>query len=122
MTAEQIVQQNLDAYNARDIDTFMSFFADDIMLYNFGIHEPTAVGKAKVRAIYEQLFMASPALHSSIKNRIVFDNKVIDYEDITGRLGQKDTVEMVLIYEVEEEKIIRITAIKKIIPHLCTKP
>jgi len=112
-TAEHIVQQNLDAYNARNIDAFLSSFAETIMLYSFGKNEPTAVGKAKVRAIYEQLFVASPELHSSIKNRIVFDNKVIDHEYITGRLGLKKAIEMVLIYEVEGGKIARITAIKK---------
>ena len=33
MTNTDIAQKQLDAYNARDIDTFMSFWADDAQYY-----------------------------------------------------------------------------------------
>lgn len=112
MTSEQIVQQNLDAYNNRNIETFMSHFSDDIQLFAFGNPIPTADSKAKVKAIYQNLFEQSPELFSKIKKRIVFKNKVIDHEVISGRMGKKAPVEMVLIYEVEDGKIIKITAIK----------
>jgi len=84
-----------------------------IRKYNFGIEKPSAQGLAEVRKIYQNLFEQSPKLHSTIIKRIVFENKIIDHESITGRLGNENPIEMVLIYEVEEEKIIRITAIKK---------
>lgn len=113
MTTEQIVQHNIEAYNARDIDAFMSDFDTSILMYNFGSEKPSARGLEEVRSIYTNLFERSPNLFSKIKKRIVFDNKVIDHEVITGRLGKKETVEMVLIYEVENEKIIKITAIKE---------
>jgi hypothetical protein len=112
-TPEQIVQKNLDAYNALDLETFMSCFHKEITMYNYGIAEPSAKGLEEVRKIYKGLFDQSPSLHSNILKRIVFENKVIDHESITGRLGSKDIIEMVLIYEVKDEKIIKITAIKK---------
>jgi hypothetical protein len=34
-TAEQVVQANLDCYNKRDLEGFMSYFSADIKLYNF---------------------------------------------------------------------------------------
>jgi hypothetical protein len=37
----------------------------------------------------------------------------MDHEYITGRLGQKGAVEMVLIYEIDGGKISKITAIKQ---------
>lgn len=113
MSPEKIVQKNLDAYNSLDIKTFMSCFHDEIKMYNYGNDQPSAQGLEEVQKIYQDLFEQSPKLYSTIIKRIVFDNKVIDHESITGRLGNKNTIEMVLIYEVNEEKIIKITAIKK---------
>ncbi|MFK7771404.1 MAG: nuclear transport factor 2 family protein [Saprospiraceae bacterium] len=113
MSPEKIVQKNLDAYNSLDIETFMACFHADIKMYNFGIEKPSAQGLAEVRKIYQDLFKQSPKLYSTIIKRIIFENKVIDHESITGRLGNENPIEMVLIYEVEEQKIIKITAIKK---------
>jgi hypothetical protein len=109
---EKIVQKNLDAYNSLDLETFMSCFHSEIKMYNFGIEKPSAQGLEEVRKIYQGLFEQSPKLHSVIIKRIIFENKIIDHESITGRLGNEDPSEMVLIYEVIEEKIINITAIK----------
>jgi hypothetical protein len=58
------------------------------------------------------LFDASPKLHSTILKRIVFNNKVIDHERIVGRQGSDAPLEIVVIYEVNEGKIFRLTAIR----------
>ena len=113
MTVEQVVQQNLEAYNARDLDKFMSSFSEDIEMYNFTDGKMTAKGLLEVRKIYQELFDLSPQLHSTILKRIVFDNKIIDHEWIDGRRGSKTPVELVLIYEVKNEKIVKTTAIRK---------
>lgn len=110
---EDIVQANLDAYNAHDLETFMSFFAENVTMFNFNDGGQTANGIAEVRAIYEPYFKASPNLHSKILKRTVFDNKVIDHEYITGARGSKEPFEIVLIYEVENDKIIKMTAMRK---------
>lgn len=39
---EEIVQQQLDAYNARDIDAFMACWADDAQYYQ---HPDTLLGR-----------------------------------------------------------------------------
>ena len=91
----------------------MSAFSEEIELYNFSDSKPTAVGSDAVRKMYQSLFEQSPNLHSTILKRIVFDNKVIDHESIKGRMGKEGNIEMVLIYEVELNKISKITAIKK---------
>ena len=113
MTPEQIVQENLDFYNNRNIDGFMSSFSEEIKMYNHGDSTPTVVGKNQVRKVYSQLFEKSPKLHSTILKRIVIGNKVIDHESITGRNGNKEILELVLIYEVANQKINRITVIRK---------
>ena len=112
-TPEQIVQENLNFYNSRDIDGFMTSFSDEISIYEFQKAKPSVVGLEKVRKVYTRLFENSPKLHSTIVKRITFDNKVIDHESITGRNDQKDILELVLIYEVKNQKISKITVLRK---------
>jgi hypothetical protein len=112
-TPEQIIQTNLDCYNNRDIDGFMTSFSNDITFYNYADNKPTAIGLEQVRKLYKELFDLSPNLHSTILRRITFDNKVIDHESIIGRRGSDEIFEIVLIYEVKGDKIFKVTAIRK---------
>lgn len=110
---EKVVQANLDAYNNRDIDGFMSYFSEDILVKNFDTGATSAQGRQAVREIYTRLFEASPNLHSKILKRTVFDNKVIDHEYITGRNGSPEPLELVLVYEVRDGTIFRISVMRK---------
>jgi hypothetical protein len=110
---EQVVQQNLDFYNNRDIEGFMRSFSEDIVFFTFDDHKITASGLEEVRKLYTALFDASPTLHSTILKRIVFDNKVIDHESIVGRKGSSEILELVLIYEVKNDKIYKVTVMRK---------
>lgn len=109
---EGIVQQNVRYYNNRDIDGFISTLSDDIALYLFGVDSPTVVGIENIKKFYKNLFDVSPKLHTTILNRIVFNNKVIDHERIIGRMGSDELLELVVIYEVKHGKICRLTAIR----------
>jgi hypothetical protein len=113
LSSEQIVQSNLEAYNNRDLETFMSWFSDDIALYSFGEMKLLASGKPAIEKLYKELFEASPKLHSTILKRIVFENKVIDHESIVGRKGSSDVLEIVMIYDVKDGKIFKMTSIRK---------
>ncbi len=113
LTPEQVVQTNLDFYNNRDIEGFMKSFSPEIKFYNFQSDSATIEGLEQCRKVYQNLFDQSPKLHSKILKRIVFDNKVIDHESITGRKGSDDILELVLIYEVKDEKIFRVTVLRK---------
>jgi hypothetical protein len=110
---EAIVQRNLESYNRRDIDAFMETFTSDIELYTLGEHKPAISGRQAMRNFYEKLFEASPKLHSAVLKRIVLGNKVIDHESIAGRLEATEPVEIVVVYEIRDEKIFRLTAIRK---------
>lgn len=109
---EEIVQENLDFYNQRNIDGFMTSFSDSISLFLFGKTEPIANGKEEIRRLYKELFDDSPKLHSTILHRAVIGNKVIDHESIKGRKGSKKTLKLVMIYEVSGDKIVRMTVIR----------
>ena len=112
MTPEEIVQKQLDAYNNRDIDTFIACHAPEAALYSFSDNEPFVKGHEQIRATYSEIFDSSPKLYSKLINRIVFRNKVIDHEEITGRKGV-DILELVAIYEVNDTSIIKVHFIRK---------
>ncbi|WP_220222691.1 nuclear transport factor 2 family protein [Winogradskyella sp. KYW1333] len=105
---ETIVQRNLDAYNARDIDAFMKDYADDITLYAYPNTLQTE-GKEAMRKGYKDWFGRVPDLRAFIKKRIIIGNKVIDEEQVTAN-GQ--IFNAVAIYEVENGKISKVTFIQ----------
>ena len=111
-TPEQIVQRQLDTYNARDIEGFMSVMSQDVVLVNFQDQKVLAQGHNEVKDIYTNLFNKSPKLRSSLINRMVLGQKVIDHESITGRMGSDEIVELIVIYEVKSEKIYKITVLR----------
>ncbi len=113
MTAEQVVQKQLDAYNSRDLSRFMETMDKEVQLFNFSDGELLAEGFENVKAIYKNLFDKSPKLHSNLTNRIVLGDQVIDHETITGRMGNDSPIELVVIYEVRLEKIYKITVMRK---------
>ena len=105
---EAIVQRNLDAYNARDIDAFMKDYTDDIKLYAYPNTLRTD-GKEAMRKSYASWFEQTKDLRAFIKKRIVIGNKVIDEEQVTAN-GQ--VFNAVAIYEVENGKITKVTFIQ----------
>jgi hypothetical protein len=98
-TAVDVVQEQLEAYNARDLDRFAATYGEDIRIYRLPAPEAAIVGQAQLREAYAKRF-ASPNLHAEIVNRIVLGNKVIDHERV---VGIKDTpIEAVAVYEVAD--------------------
>jgi hypothetical protein len=113
MTAEQIVQIQLYSYNNRDIESFMNCFAADIRLYSFYDNKVLIEGSEAYRKMFTEIFACSPNLQAKLLNRMAYNNVVIDHECIIGRMGATEPVEMVMIYEVAENKIKKATLIRK---------
>jgi len=113
MTAtEKIVQQQVEAYNTRDIDKFAQLHAENVELFTFSENKPFAVGRADVKRIYGEVFENSPNLHTEIVNRMVMGNKVIDHEIVTGREGVQK-LEIIAIYEINNGHISKAYFIRK---------
>lgn len=113
MKPEEVVQKQLEAYNDRDIEGFMSVIGENVTMHDFATGKTTLEGYDACKKVYTDLFETSPKLHSKILTRTVFDNKVIDHEYITGRKGSDTPIELVLIYEVQQEKITKMTVLRK---------
>ena len=102
MTPEELAQGQLDAYNAHDLETFCSFFSDDIRVFDAHTGELLFSGKDDFRARYTKT-LSNPKLHCTLVNRMVQENIVIDQESVVG-LGDGVT-HAIAIYHTNESAI-----------------
>lgn len=105
-TPENLVQQQVNGYNARNIDAFMEPYAEDVELYIFP-SKLISKGKEAMRKIYVNLFSTTPDLHCEITQRIVNDRYIVDKENITGQRPGIQT-EATAIYEIKDDKISKV--------------
>lgn len=104
-TPEQIAQEQLDAYNARDLQRFMACYADEIQLYRPPAAEPFLAGKPAMAAHYAANRFNNPQLHAELRGRLVVGSKVFDHERIHGVRDQP--YEVVAAYEVRDGLIVK---------------
>ena len=106
MSALEIAQGQLDAYNAQDLDRYMTFFTDDCVIadLNGATSSPDA---AAIRARYEKAFATFPQNRAELLNRIVVGNTVVDHERVVRAPGG-ETFEIVAIYTLRGGKIARV--------------
>ena len=101
---ESIVQRQLDAYNARDVDALLAVYADDAELYEHPA-KLLARGSAALRERFSARFK-EPNLRAELLNRTAMDNIVIDHEIVTRTFPEgAGTVELLMIYEVRDGRI-----------------
>lgn len=97
-----LVQRQLNAYNAHNIEAFMEPYSEDVELYEFP-DKLLSKGKDAMRKDYAFLNELQD-LHCEIKERIIQGNIIIDKERVTG-VGSDNPVEATAIYYIEGNKI-----------------
>ncbi|MCD8511896.1 MAG: nuclear transport factor 2 family protein [Bacillus sp. (in: Bacteria)] len=102
--AENLAQQQLDAYNNGDIEAFLINYHQDVSVKDFPSNEVVYSGLDNMRERYSKLFMENPNQHARLLTRIVQGNVVVDHEHVTGRANGKEVYAMA-IYEVINDKI-----------------
>lgn len=105
-SAAAVVQRQLDAFNAKDIDSLLAIYADDAELYE---HPSTllAKGSPALRERFRTRFK-EPNLHAKLLNRIATGDTVIDHELITRTFAEgPGTQELTMIYQVKSGRITR---------------
>jgi imidazolonepropionase-like amidohydrolase len=108
---EQLAQQQVNAYNARNLEAFLEPYSEDCEIYDFG-GQMIMKGKEKMRARYSELFAQSPALFCNIENRIVQQRTVIDQEKVTGMRGSSNIARVIAIYTIANNKIAKVHFIR----------
>ncbi len=103
-SAAAVVQRQLDAYNAKDLEALLAIYADDAQVFE---HPATllASGTAQLRERFAGRFQ-EPNLHAQLLNRMVMGDKVVDHELVTRTFPEgPGTIELIMIYEVTNGKI-----------------
>jgi hypothetical protein len=109
MSPVEVVQRQVEAYNARNLEAFAATYDEAIQALRLPGTEPAINNKAELIEFYGANRFMAPNLHAEILNRIVLGNKVIDHERITGL--PNSPFECVVIYEVENDLIRRVWSV-----------
>lgn len=110
MDPASVVQRQLDAYNAHDLDALLATYAPDAALYE---HPSTllAMGHHALRERFDAR-LREPGLHATLLGRTVMGGYVIDHEVVSRQFAEgPGTLRMIMIYEVLEGRIVRAWAI-----------
>jgi len=103
-TPESVVQRQLDAFNARDIDALLAVYADDAQLFEHP-SKLVAQDSAELRERFTARFQ-EPNLRAALLQRIVAGSMVVDHEKVTRTFPEgAGQIELVMIYEVKEGRI-----------------
>ncbi|CAM3489219.1 SnoaL-like domain-containing protein [Bordetella sputigena] len=101
-----VVQKQLDAYNAKDLEALLQAYAPDAEQY--ALHGALlAKGRDAMRERFATRFN-EPDLHARLLTRTVMGNFVTDLELVTRNFPHGiGTMEMLCVYEVEDGLIQR---------------
>jgi uncharacterized protein (TIGR02246 family) len=104
-----VVDAQVDAYFARDLERFVACYASDAVITN-AAGEVLAEGHDGIRGMYAGLFENSPQLAGRVVSRIAVGGFVADHEEIEGfNLPDMPTsVQAIAVYQVGKEKIERV--------------
>lgn len=104
LTPESIVQHQLDAYNARDVDALMATYAEDVQQFEY----PDSLLCSGAAQLRERMTarLSDSHLHARLIHRAVMGNVVIDHEEVIRTFPEgTGKIELVAIYEVRDGKI-----------------
>ena len=96
-----LVQRQLDAYNAKDIDAWLDTYSPNAEQYL--LHgECVARGREEIRARILPRF-AEPDLCARLVNRVIMGNIAVDHEVVTRNFPEgRGSVEIICIYEIAD--------------------
>jgi len=101
-----IAQAQLDAYNAQDLDKYMTYFTQDCVVSGLN-GTPTETSRDAVKARYAKAFAQFPQNKAELKNRIAVGNSVVDHELVIRAPGGEQ-FEIIAIYTFKDGLISRV--------------
>ena len=110
MSASDVVQAQLDAYNAQDLDAFCACFSEDAVLAELN-GTTTHSGKVAVRKRYADLFGQYPENGAVLISRIAVGDVVVDEGRIEGGPGEAP-FRAAAIYTVKSGLITRVDFVR----------
>ncbi|MFC7290463.1 nuclear transport factor 2 family protein [Hirschia litorea] len=110
LNAEQLVQAQLDAYNAQDLDAFCGCFSDEVFVTSY-LGEAICSGIGAFRERHVGIFGDFPKNRAKLMSRMVLGNTVIDHELVDRGNGDPD-FQVGCIYTINNARISRIEYVK----------
>jgi hypothetical protein len=106
MDEVQVIQGQADAYNARDLDGFLSYYSPNVVIED-GAGDVMIQGIDALRDLMGTVFSQSPQLHVDIPKRIHTGQWVIDEEHVSDFHLEGFPTEYVaaVVYQVQDGKI-----------------
>ena len=101
-----IASKQLDAYNAQDLDMYVSFFAPDCVVSGLN-GTPTETSRDAIKARYAKAFAQFPQNKAELKNHITVGNSVVDHELVIRSPGGEQ-FEIIAIYTFKDGLISRV--------------
>ncbi len=101
------VERQLDAYNRRDLEGFLSAYTPDVEMYGMPSGTLLMKGHEGARPYYGPMFANYTQLHCEILHRIRDGNMVIDHERLHHH-PRGNGFEAVAIYQITDGLISRV--------------
>jgi uncharacterized protein (TIGR02246 family) len=101
-----VAQKQLDAYNAQDLDKYVSYFTEDCVVSGLN-GTPTETSRDAVKARYAKAFAQFPQNKAELKNRIAVGNTIVDHELVIRAPGGEQ-FEIIAIYSFRDGLIARV--------------
>lgn len=109
MSAVDVVQRQLDAYNAQNLDAFCACFAEDCVIADLN-GAVTQQGMSAIRTRYETMFASYPENRAKVLSRIAVGDVVIDHEDIARSPSER--FQAAAIYTIRDGLIARVDFVR----------
>jgi uncharacterized protein (TIGR02246 family) len=88
--AAYLVQRQVEAYNAQDLEAFLATYAEDAVITSRSTGQIVLQGKQAMRERYGKMFQQYPRNRVRIaERRVEGKNVVVDHEIISGRAPEK---------------------------------
>lgn len=100
-----VVDAQVAAYNAHDVDAFAACYAADVRIHDLSGRNPLRRGQAELKKAYAFLHKVPDGFRVRIVRRIVSGPIVVDHERVLGLPEKEGTPEAIAVYEVRGGRI-----------------
>jgi hypothetical protein len=108
--ATALVLEHIEAYNARDLDRTLSYYATDALILD-GDGTLLDEGQEAIRAAYGRVFTANPELHADIPAVVQVGQWVMVHSTVRNWAmadGSRGEMQWIELYQVVDDKIQRV--------------
>ena len=97
---EDVVQRQLEAYNAHDLEGFVATYGDAVQVFLMPNSDPVISGKAALAGHYGSKVFTLTGHRAEILGRIAVGSNVIDHERVYGL--RPEPFDAVAVYDVRD--------------------